>query len=251
MSKLLLYLRTDTFRKNLIAALIVVAVLFLGIYFGLKVYTKHGVAIEVPQVKGMHISQAIEVLENADLEYFVDSIYQMDVQPGLVIEQDPNPKSSVKTGRTIYQTIITQVTPEVAFPNILDKTLIEASALLRNQSLKVGDTVYIADIDRDVVLDVKFAGQPLKAGRMVPKGSKITLVLGNGKGANEVEMPNLIGLSLDEARFALSGVGLNLGNVTYTSSVLDSLAAKVVSQQPDTTAGIVSIGTAVDLTLSN
>lgn len=251
MSKLLLYLRTDTFRKNLIAALIVVAVLFLGIYFGLKVYTKHGVAIEVPQVKGMHISQAIEVLENADLEYFVDSIYQMDVQPGLVIEQDPDPKSSVKTGRTIYLTIITQVPPEVAFPNIIDKTLIEASAILRNQSLKVGDTVYIADIARDVVLDVKFAGQPLKAGRMVPKGSKITLVLGNGKGANEVEMPNLIGLSLDEARFALSGVGLNLGNVTYTSSVLDSLAAKVVSQQPDTTAGIVSIGTAVDLTLSN
>ncbi|MFD1768246.1 PASTA domain-containing protein [Sphingobacterium suaedae] len=251
MSKLLMYLKTDTFRKNLIAALVVIVLLFLGIYFGLRAYTQHGVSIEVPQVKGMHINQAIDALERADLEYYVDSVYQMDMKPGLVIEQDPEPKAHVKTGRTIYLTVITQVPPDVAFPNIIDKTFIEASAMLRNQSLKVGDTVYIADIARDVVLDVKFAGQPLKAGRMVPKGSKITLVLGNGRGANEVEMPNLIGLSLDEAKFALTGVGLNLGSVTYAGSIADSLAAKVVGQLPDTTAGIVSIGTAVNLTLSN
>lgn len=251
MSKLLLYLKTDTFRKNLITALVVIVILFFGLYFGLKAYTKHGVSIEVPQVKGMQIEQAIAALENQDLEYFIDSVYQMDMKPGLVIEQDPEPKAHVKTGRTVYLTIITQVPPEVAFPNIIDKTLIEASAILRNQSLKVGDTVYVADIARDVVLDVKFSGQPLQAGRMVPKGSRITLVLGNGRGSNEVELPNLIGLSLDEARFALTGVGLNLGSITYSGAVLDSLSARVISQLPDTTAGIVSIGTSVNLTLSN
>jgi eukaryotic-like serine/threonine-protein kinase len=251
MSKLLLYLKTDAFRKNLIAALVVILVLFLGIYFGLKAYTKHGVAIEVPQVKGMQIDQAIQALEKADLEYFVDSVYQMDMKPGLVIEQDPEPKSHVKTGRTIYLTIITQVPPDVAFPSIVDKTLIEATAILRNQSLKVGDTVYVSDIARDVVLDVKFAGQPLQAGRMVPKGSKVTLVLGNGRGASEVELPNLIGLSLSEARFALTGVGLSLGTINYSGAVLDSLSATVISQLPDTTAGFVGIGSTVDVTLSN
>ncbi|GHE23490.1 PASTA domain-containing protein [Sphingobacterium griseoflavum] len=251
MSKLLLYLKTDAFRKNLIAALVVIVLLFLVIYFGLKAYTKHGVAIEVPQVKGMQIDQAIQALEKADLEYFIDSVYQMDMKPGLVIEQDPEPKSHVKTGRTIYLTIITQVPPEVSFPDIIDKTFIEATAILRNQSLKVGDTVYISDIARDVVLDVKFAGQPLKAGRMVPKGSKVTLILGNGRGASEVELPNLVGLSLDEARFALIGVGLNLGTINYSGAILDSLSAKVISQQPDSTAGFVGLGTAVNLTLSN
>ena len=251
MSKLLLYLKTDAFRKNLIAALIVVILIFLVIYFGLKSYTKHGVSIEVPKVEGVHIGQAIQLLKKSDLEYHVDSVYQIDKQPGLVIEQDPEPKSHVKTGRTIYLTIITQVAPEIAFPEIIDKTYIEASAILRNQSLKVGDTVYIADIARDVVLDVKFAAQPLKAGRMVPKGSKITLVLGNGRGANEVEVPNLIGLTVDEAKFALIGLGLNLGAVSYSTEVSDSLAGKIIAQQPDTAAGLISIGTAVNLTLSN
>ncbi|TYR38446.1 PASTA domain-containing protein [Sphingobacterium phlebotomi] len=251
MSKLLQYLRTDTFRKNLIGALVAFALLFLGIYFGLKWYTKHGVSIEVPQVKGLHIDDAVKTLEKADLEYSVDYVYQMDAQPGLVIEQDPDPKSQVKTGRTIYLTIITETPPEVAFPDIIDKTWIEASAILRNQSIKVADTVYIADIARDVVLDVKFSGQPLKAGQLIPKGSQITIVLGNGQGADDIEVPNLIGLSLSEARFALSGIGLSLGNIIYSEMVTDSLAATVVSQQPDTTAGYISLGSSVNVTLSN
>src|SRR5690606_12342018 len=133
----------------------------------------------------------------------------------------------------------------------IDKTLIEASAILRNQSLKIADTVYKADIARDVVLDVRFAGQPLKAGRVIPKGSQITLVLGNGQGADDIEVPNLIGLSLSEARFALSGVGLNLGNITYSGMVTDSLSTTVVAQQPDTTSGFISLGSPVNVTLAN
>lgn len=251
MSKLLLYLRTDTFRKNLIAALIALVLLFLGIYFGLKWYTKHGVSIEVPQVKGMHVDEAIQALKKADLEHSIDYVYQMDAQPGLVIEQDPDPKAHVKTGRTIYLTIITETPPEVAFPDIIDKTLIEANAILNNQSIKVADTVYITDIARDVVLEVKFGGQPMKAGTMIPKGSQVTLVAGNGKGADDVEVPNLIGLSLSEARFALSGVGLSLGKVNYTELVTDTLSATISTQQPDSAAGFVPLDSSIDVTLSN
>ena len=68
MSKLLLYLKSDTFKKNLIAALIAVVLLFAGIYFGLRSYTKHGESIAVPVVKGMHIDEAVRLLDQADLE---------------------------------------------------------------------------------------------------------------------------------------------------------------------------------------
>ena len=251
MSKLLLYLKTDTFRKNLIAAFIALVLLFLAVYFGLKQYTKHNESISVPTLKDSQIDEAITLLDKADLEYKIDYVYQLDAKPGLVIDQDPDPNAHVKTGRTVYLTVITETPPEIAFPNIIDKTLIEASAIIRNQSLKIKDTVYVTDIARDVVLDVQFAGQPLKAGKLIPKGSQITLVLGNGRGAEDVEIPNLIGLPLSEARFALSGVGLNLGRVTYAGSVTDSLSATVQIQQPSSTAGFVSLGSAVDVTLSN
>ncbi|NGM62998.1 PASTA domain-containing protein [Sphingobacterium sp. SGG-5] len=249
MSKLLLYLRTDTFRKNLIYALIFFGVLFLLIYFGLRMYTKHGDSQEVPVLKGLTIGQAVQVLDKAGLEYEVDSVYQLDAKPGLVIEQDPEAKAPVKSGRTIYLTIITQVAPEIAFPDIMEKNLVEATAILKNHALKIGDTVYVNDIARDVVLDVQFAGQPLKAGRMLSKGSRVTLVLGNGRGANEVEVPNVLGLTLSEAKFAIQGLGLNLGSVSGV--ILDTLSARVVAQSPDTSARIISIGTPINLTLSN
>ncbi|WP_140936569.1 PASTA domain-containing protein [Sphingobacterium lumbrici] len=249
MSKLLFYLRTDTFRKNLIGAIIAIFVLFLLIYFGLKIYTKHGDALEVPILKGLHIEDAKRTLDRAGLEYTIDSVYQMDAKPGLVIEQDPEASALVKSGRTIYLTIITQIAPEIAFPDIIDKTFIEASAIIKNHSLKIGDTVYVSDIARDVVLDAKFAGQPIKAGRMISKGSNITLVLGNGRGANEVEIPMVLNLTLAEAKFALQGLGLKIGNIT--GNISDTATARIIAQFPDTSAHIIGIGTPIDLTLSN
>lgn len=242
-------MRTDVFRKNLIYALISFAVLFLVVYFGLRIYTKHGDAQEVPVVKGMHISEAIRVLEKAGLEYQIDSIYQMDAKPGMVIEQDPEASALVKSGRTIYLTIITQVPPEVEFPNILDKNYIEASAILKNNSLKIGDTVYVNDIAKDVVLDAQFAGQSVKHGRLISKGSSITLILGNGRGANEVEVPILLNLTLQEAKFALQGLGLHVGKID--GIVTDSLNARVIAQSPDSTAKVISIGSLIHLTLAN
>jgi len=233
----------------LIGGLIFIVILFILVYFGLKTYTKHGNSQEVPLLKGLNISEALNVLDKAGLEVEVDSIYQMDAKPGLVIDQDPDPKAHVKSGRTIYLTIITQSAPEIAFPEIIDKTFIEASAILKNHSLKIADTVYKNDIARDVVLDVKFSGQPIRQGRMVPKGSKISLILGNGRGDDEVEIPVLIGLNLTEAKFALAGKGLALGSVSFESNSNDTLGSVIVKQTPDTSAKIISIGNAIHVTL--
>lgn len=249
MSKLLLYLKTDTFRKNLIYALIVIAAFFLTVYIGLRIYTKHGDSQQVPLLKGLNISEAKAILEKADLEYQIDSIYQMDAKPGVVIEQNPSANSLVKSGRTVYLTIITEVAPDVEFPNIIEKTFIEASAILNNSSLKIGDTIYIYDIARDVVLDAKFAGQSIRTGRPIAKGSKITLVLGNGKGSNEVEVPTLTNLTLSEAKFAVVGLGLTVGKIT--GNITDTASARVIGQSPDSTARFISIGSPIHLELSN
>src|SRR5690606_37483966 len=79
--------------------------------------------------------------------------------------------------------------------------------------------------------------------------SHITLVLGNGRGANEVEIPNLVGLTLTEAKFAILGLGLNVGSISGT--VTDSLNARVIEQSPDVTSKVIGIGSSINLTLSN
>lgn len=249
MNKFFQFLKTPVFRKNLIYALLFIGVLFIAIYFTLSSYTKHGKALRVPDVTNMHITEATKTLKRAGLKIKVDSTYQLDVAPGTVVDQDPSPEELVKVGRTIYLTAINHQAPEIPLPNMVEKTLVEASVLINNSSLRIGDTTYISDIARDVVLDVKFAGTSIKPGTKVAKGAKIDLVLGNGQGPNEVKAPNLRGLTLDEASFALQGLGLKVGNVSYEDGESSS-SAVVIHQSPDTSRNFISIGTQVDMTLS-
>jgi len=251
MVKFFNYLRTDTFRKNLIGALIGLTVLFLLIIFGLNTYTRHSESVTVPDLRGMSIDEAVKQLQAADFEYDLDSVYQVDARPGLVIEQDPDPETKVKKNRTLYLTIITRVAPEVAFPDLIEKTFVEARAILNSYGIKLGDTTYIPDIAKDVVLDVKFGNERLNAGRPLPKGSTIDLVLGDGRGDSEVQVPDLTGLTLEQAKFALQGNSLSLGSVNYMGLVTDTAGATVVSQTPTPTDPKVSIGTPINVALTN
>ena len=251
MVKFFKYLRTDTFRKNLIGAIIGVIALLALVIFGLNTYTRHDESIVVPDLRGIPIDEAVEKLQAQAFEYDLDSIYQVDAEPGLVIEQDPDPGTKVKKNRTLYLTIITRVAPEVAFPDLIEKTFVEARALLNSYGIKLGDTTYIPDIAKDVVLDVKFGNERLNAGRPIPKGSTVELILGDGRGASEIEVPDLTGLTLEQVKFALQGNSLTLGTVNYMGLVTDSTSATVVSQTPSPEAPKVSIGTPINVALTN
>jgi beta-lactam-binding protein with PASTA domain len=254
MGKFISYLKTSSFRNNIIAAVLTVVVLLMVAFFSLRYYTKHGQGLNVPELKGLSFTQAIEKLEALGLRYQVDSVYIMDSPPGMVIDQDPVANTFVKDNRTIYLTINTALAPNAKFPDVELKSLTEAQALIESFGLKIGDTTYKPDMSRDVVLQASFGGQPIRAGESLPKGSRIDLVLGDGKGNEEVEIPSLIGLTKDEALFALrSGARLNLGIISYEGTITDSTTAVVIRQDPFATDSLikVKIGTPVNITLSN
>ncbi|WP_316810151.1 PASTA domain-containing protein [Pedobacter heparinus] len=254
MGKFITYLKTNSFRNNLIAAILTVVVILMAAFFSLRYYTKHGQGLNVPALKGLAFTQAVSKLEALGLRYEVDSVYIMDSPPGIVIDQDPNANTFVKDNRTIYLTINTAQAPNAKFPEVEFKSLREAQALIESFGLKVGDTTYKADVSRDVVLQVLFGGQVIKAGETLPKGSRVDLVLGDGKGNEEVNIPSLIGLTRDEALFSLrNGAMLNLGIISYEGTITDSATAVVVRQNPFATDSVtkVKIGTPVNITLSN
>lgn len=254
MGKFISYLKTTSFRNNLIAALLTVVVLLMVAFFSLRYYTKHGQGLNVPELKGLAFTQAVDKLEALGLRYQVDSVYIMDSPPGMVIDQDPVANTFVKDNRTIYLTINTATAPNAKFPDVELKSLTEARALIESFGLKLGDTTYKSDMSRDVVLQASFGGNLISAGETLPKGSRIDLVLGDGKGNEEVDIPSLIGLTKDEALFALrNGAMLNLGIISYEGNITDTTTAVVVRQTPFATDSItkVKIGTPVNITLSN
>lgn len=253
MRDFLAYLKTKSFRHNLFAALGTVTLLVLIAFFSLRFYTKHGEGLNVPSLKGLSVEQAVAKLEELGLRYELDSVYIMDKPPGMVVEQDPDPETFVKDNRTIYLTVNTSKAPNVNFPDVEFKTLREAQAILEGFGLKMGDTTYKADVSRDVVLETLFGGQTIRAGEPIPRGSRIDVILGDGRGNEEVEIPSLVGLTQSEARFSLKGSMLILGTVGYEGTITDSANAVIIRQTPAIADSLtkVKIGTAINIILSN
>lgn len=253
MGNFIAYLKTKSFRNNLFAAICTVVVILLIAFFSLRFYTKHGEGLNVPEVKGLPIAQAVSKLEELGLRYEIDSVYMMDKPPGIVTDQDPEANTFVKGNRTIYLTINTAQAPNVKFPDIEFKSFREAQSILESYRLKLGDTTYKPDVSRDVVLEAYFGGQLIKSGEVLPTGSRINLTLGDGRGNEDVELPDLTGFTIDEAKFSLRGAMLTLGTITYQGTITDTATAVVVAQYPliADTLTKVKIGSPINLTFSN
>jgi beta-lactam-binding protein with PASTA domain len=252
MSKFGAYLKTKSFRTNIIMAIITVIVVVLIAFYSLGYYTNHGSGIPVPKLKGQSVDHAMALLKEQGFGYKIDSVYVQDVAPGTIVEQDPDAGTNVKEGRVIYLTMVTLLAPNISLPDLEQSSYREATATLQNYGLKVGDTTYRSDIARDRILEVRFGGQVIKAGTKIPKGSRIDLVLGDGEGASEVEIPELVNLDLDAARFAIKGSGLTIGTITYQGTITDSTNVVVTTQYPMRTDSLskTSIGTRINITVT-
>ena len=229
------FIRSRKFLYNILG----VVAFYLGfvLLFALFVrwYTNHGEMIEVPDIRGKNFEDAVTILEHQKLRYEIaDSSFDDSKPPLTVIDQNPRPKSPVKEYRTIYLTVNSKAAPRIQLPDLKDVSLKQASMVLQSYGLKVGKLSYRPDLAKDVVIEMYYNGKDVNSGTYVKKGDKIDLLLGDGLGQTQVEVPNLIGLSLREARFVLDGSSLNLGALVLDATVKDdTMDAIVYKQLPD------------------
>ncbi|KAA2243480.1 PASTA domain-containing protein [Chitinophaga agrisoli] len=222
-----------SFRFNLLVAIglmIVLAILFFSL---LGVITRHNDTLIVPDVRHKNVKEAILLLEKAGFEADVrDSIY-MDSIPALAVwEQQPETGAEVKVGRTIYLTVNKVVPPMVAMPDLEGLTFRSAEMTLRSRRLNVGDTIYKPDFATNTVLEQRLNGKLVKAGKMIPEGSNITLVLSSGTGSVENPVPDLVGMTYLEARETLNASNLSVGTVLIDAGVSDTANAFITQQVP-------------------
>lgn len=232
MGKFIALLVSKVFWKNILLGFGFIVTILLIVFLSLKYYTRHGQSITVPDLRGVNVMQATELLNSMGFKYKIDSTYALDKVPGTVFEQDPDANSIVKEGRTIYLTIVTRTIPTVVLPDLFDMTFVEANSVLEIYGFKVGQLIYKPDVAQKV-LGVSQNGQTLRPGAVLTAGSVIDLIIGDGSGSEFVNLPYLIGLNLDEASFVIRGASLLLGSVFYDSNVTDSTNAIVYRQFPE------------------
>lgn len=150
-----------------------------GIFSGLSAYTNHNDYIAVPDVSGLSFEEAQIRLEKVDLRAAImDSVYSEKAKPYSVIEQNPKASEMVKENRCIYVVINTGNKPKIKAPNLVDMSITLAKAVIKNRGLVLGEISYAYDpIGNNLVLGQTYLGKPLIEGTLIPKGSRINLVV--------------------------------------------------------------------------
>jgi PASTA domain len=182
----------------------------------------------VPNIIGISV-------EEATARLVADGLALGDVSGvGDVIDsQDPPPGEEVPGGSTVEVTVVA-VEPElVLVPNLVGLNVAEVPGVLAERGLALGQRSGDGDVVRS---------QNPESGFLVRPGSAVSVSVESAiPPPLLVEVPDLTGMTVDEARVAVAAVGLEVGNSPGGSGIVEG-------QEPD--AGtLVPVATAVSLTL--
>ena len=166
---------------NLLAMLIVVALLIVGVRYGLDIYTHHGEAIAVPDLRGMHYAEAYRKAAALGLDVVVsDSGHNKAMPANAVLAQTPASGHRVKQGRIIYVTVNSPLSPMLTIPDIVDNSSVrEAEAKLRAMGFRLTPRLDVVG-ERDWVYGILSRGRRVSNGDRVSIDDELTLMVGKG-----------------------------------------------------------------------
>ncbi|WP_437020320.1 Stk1 family PASTA domain-containing Ser/Thr kinase [Streptomyces sp. enrichment culture] len=160
--------------------------------------------VELPDLAGYRLDKARSVLRQEGLEPgMVTRAFSEDVPEGFVVSTDPATGTRMRAGAAVALTVSKGRPVEV--PDVTGEDLDAARTALEEAGLKVRiATVQVtSEYDKGQV-----ARQSPGEGRRVAEGDTVTLTL--SKGPEMVEVPDVVGDSVDDARRKLEGAGFEV-----------------------------------------
>lgn len=225
-------------RRPLIANIIYMGVvgiaLIVAVYIGLKIGTRHGRVIEVPNFMGMVIDDANRIAKHNDLKLIVrDSIFDVDLPGGTIVDQlpkiSPLREVTVKPGRKIYVTINAYTRRKVEVPYVAKQTLRQALNQIERSGLTIAKLHYVEDMTSTDYVTKQSVGNDeiLPTTKLrAPAGTGVTLQVSYQEREQNTSTPRLVGLNLQQAKNMLWDNGLNVAEVIYDDSVDDLIACR-------------------------
>lgn len=230
---------TKSFVVNIVAIIVSLFLVVLLLKWYLGSTTNHGEKIEVPNVIGKNEKDLSRVLGANELLYEVsESVYDPNKPDGTILAQDPQPSKVtnvfVKSGRTI-RVKISKRTQLVDMPILVDKSERFAANVLNSRGFKYRIEYKPSVESAGAVLEQLYQGKKVIDGQKLPIGSVITLIVGKRAEAMDVELPDLVGMSVCAAKSRLNGAPYVTINLVCESCVTaaDSCNAIINLQSPE------------------
>ena len=227
------YIKSKSFFVHLgISSIVAVLLMWMG-FKVIANYTQHDVMVKVPDFGTQSVFTLNDFIKDKKLRFqIIDSIYDAKQKPGLIIRQDPEKESEVKEGRVIYLTVTSVLPPQMQMPNLVNRSLRQAIAMIESYGLKAGRIQYVADYCKNCVLKQIYKGKEIEAGTTLKKGSVIDLQIGKGNINETIPLPNLLGMTFCDAKNKLLSASLQIGNIMADKGVSDTCEAFVYRHIP-------------------
>jgi len=224
---------------TLVVVLLAIAAALMG-YRLVNEFTKEN-EVDVPNLVGMTLEDATAKLEGIGLNITSERRYDEDVPANYIISQDTAAEQTVKKERVIG-VVVSNGPQQMNVPNVVGMTRREAEVLLTNRMLKAS----VEEVLSDQVAPGEVIRQNPEEGEKVPKNTTVYLEVSKGQ---EVPMPNLVGLTLDQAKAKLAENKLTIGNTNRKEST--DYVSDIVIDQSTAEGTKIMEGSSVDLTVSD
>ena len=177
----------------------------------LDVYFNRG-KVQVPDLTGHPLASALKLTQKHHLDLdVVDEKYDQDIQKNCVISHNPPVNKQVKINRTI-EVVLSKGPYLVEVPDVRGKEYREASIELRNKDFSLGKRTYV---HHEEVREEFIIAQNPSQGSLVPNEVAVDLLISKGPRIKWTVVPDLRGMTFNQARVKISAYGLDEGKVSY------------------------------------
>ena len=222
MNSLKEFLTSRVFLKDIIIAVVFFSVLLVLLMIFLRIYTHHGQSVAVPDFTDYTVHDAEKILKERKLKYEIfDSMYISSRERGVIVDQHPKGGSLIKKGRKVFFTINANSPEKIFMPDLVGITIREARARIESAGLRLGYLSYRFDMAKNVVLEQKYKGRTIDPGDTIYKGSEVDLVLGKGLSEQLSVVPDLHGLTVDQAKTRAAEYYFSIGAPIADESITD------------------------------
>ncbi len=181
--------------------------------------------VDVPNVVGKQLSVATRLLEERHLRVSSSEVTNSDVPAGQVISQSPEPGESVKEQRLVHL-VVSKGAGDITIPDLQGMSFDQAREKLKSLGLSIGKITYVSDTSKD---DGIVISQGLQAGGKASKGATVDITVNQTK-SSTIEIPNVVGMTIKEAKEALGNLGLSISKISGSNE--DTAIVTDVSPAP-------------------
>ncbi len=217
----------DSAKKKTIAVLCgVLGALVIFAVILISMFLPGSNKVNVPNVVGLNFYNQVmnqPAYSNFVFEPVIDE--ESDAEAGTILRQEPS-SGKVNKNSTIV-IYISDSSTQVEVPDVYGYEYTSADAVIRGKGL---DTTVVKEKNEDVEIGTVIKTYPAK-GEMVAVGSMITIYVATSEEVEPVAVPNLVGMTIAQARAALAEAGLTLDTTRTEYRGSGEPAGKIIGHE--------------------